>query len=155
MRPIRFIKCSDNKVFWKTVKPLLSGKGINTARIFLINDNKMITEDTEVANTLKMYFETAVKPIGITENKHLLTETVNLEDPIEISIKNFENHLSIPSINENINIEQSFQFSEITSEEVLSEINNLYSKKVASFKNIPTKILKESSEISSEHLAKT
>ena len=29
-----------------------------------------------------MYFETAVNSIGITENKHLLTETGNLEDPI-------------------------------------------------------------------------
>ena len=42
----------------------------------------------------------------------------------------------------------------ITSEEVLSEINNLDSKKVGSYKNIPTKILKETSEISSEHLAR-
>ena len=41
----------DNKVFWKTVKPLLSDKGINNTRISLINDNKMITKDTEVANT--------------------------------------------------------------------------------------------------------
>ena len=72
-----------------------------------------------------MYFETAVNFIGITENKYLLTETDNLEDPIKISIKKFENHPSVLSINENINVEQSFQFSEITSEEVLSEINNL------------------------------
>ena len=48
-------------------------------------------------------------------------------------IKKFENHPSVLSINENINIEQSFTFSEITSEEVLSEINNLDSKKVESY----------------------
>ena len=53
-----------------------------------------------------------------------------------------------------VNVEQYFQFSEITSEEVLSKINNLDSKNIGSCKNIPTKILKESSEISSEHLAK-
>ena len=45
----------------------------------------MITEDTEVANTLNMYFEIAVNSIAITENKHLLTETDNLEDPMEKS----------------------------------------------------------------------
>ena len=83
-----------------------------------------------------------------------MTETGNLEDPIKISIKTFENHPSILSMNENINVEQFFQFSEITSEEVLSEINNLDSKKVGSYKNIPTKILTETSEVSSEHLAK-
>ena len=31
------------------MKPLRSNKGINTTRISLINYNKMITEDTEVA----------------------------------------------------------------------------------------------------------
>ena len=69
----------------------------------------MIAEDTEVGNTSNMYFETIVNSIGITENKHLLTETCNLEDPSEISIKKFENHLGILSTNENINVEQSFQ----------------------------------------------
>ena len=77
---------------------------MNTTRISLIIDNKMITEDTEIANTLSMYFETAVNSIGITENKHLLTETGNLEDPGKTSVKKFENHPSIFSINENINV---------------------------------------------------
>ena len=57
-------------------------------------------------------------------------------------------------INENINVQQSFQFSKITPEEVLSEINYLDNKKVGSCKNIPTKILKETSEINSQHLDK-
>ena len=77
---------------------------MNTTRISLIIDNKMIPEDTEIANTLSMYFETAVNSIGITENKHLLTETGNLEDPVKTSVKKFENHPSILSINENINV---------------------------------------------------
>ena len=47
-------KITNNKVFWKTVKPLLLDKGISTTRISLTNDNKMITEDTKVANTLDM-----------------------------------------------------------------------------------------------------
>ena len=38
-------KITHNKVFWKTLKPLLSDKGMNTTRIFLINDNKMIAKD--------------------------------------------------------------------------------------------------------------
>ena len=78
-------------MFWKTIKPLLLDKGINTARISWINDNKMITEDTKVANTLNMYFEAAVNPIVITENKHLLMETGDLEDTIKISIRNLKN----------------------------------------------------------------
>ena len=69
-------------------------------------------------------------------------------------IKKFENHLSVLSIKETINIDELFQFSQITSEKILSEINNLSNKKVGSYKNIPTKILKDSSEIICEYLTK-
>ena len=58
-------------MFWKSVKLLLSDKGINIRRIFFYNNNKVITEDTEVANTLNVYFETAVNSIGITASKYL------------------------------------------------------------------------------------
>ena len=75
-------KITDNKVSWKTVKPFRSDKCINTTRISLINDNKIIIEDTKVANTLNMYFETAVNSIYITENKYFSKQTGNLEDPI-------------------------------------------------------------------------
>ena len=53
-----------------------------------------------------------------------------------------------------ININELFQFPEITSEEILSEINNLDNKKVGTYKNISIKILKEFSEITCEYLKK-
>ena len=80
-----------------------------------------------------------------------LTEIENLEDPDEITLKK---PTSVLSIKETININELFQCSEITSDKILSEINNLDSKRVGSYKNIPTKILKESSEISCEYLTK-
>ena len=70
-------------------------------------------------------------------------------------MKKFENHPVVLSIKGTINnINELFQFSEITSEEILSEINNLNNKQVGSYRNIPTKILKESSEISFEYMTK-
>ena len=41
-------KISDNKVFWQSMKPLLSNKGINTTRNSLINDKEMITKNTNL-----------------------------------------------------------------------------------------------------------
>ena len=41
-------KISDNKVFWKSMKPLLSNKGTNTTRNSLINDKEMITKNTNL-----------------------------------------------------------------------------------------------------------
>ena len=46
----------------------------------------MLTEDTKVANTLDVCNKTAVNSIDITENKDLLTEIGDIEDPIKISI---------------------------------------------------------------------
>ena len=111
-----------------------------------MDGGKTVTEDKEVAKTLNQYFSTAVNSLDIIENKSLLTGTEYLEDPVE-------KHPSVLS-KETITINDLFQFSEITSEEILIEINNLDNKIVGSYKNIPTKILKESSEISWEYLPK-
>ena len=139
------------RLFWKRVQSLVSDKGVNTTKISLVDEGKTVTQDKKVAKTLNQCFSNAVNSVDIIQNKSLFTETENLEDPVEIAIKKFENDLSVLSIKETININELFQFSEITSEEILSEINNLDNKKVVSYKNIPTKILEESPEISCEY----
>ena len=131
-----------------------SDKGVNTTNISLVDEGKIVTQDKKVAKTLNQYFSTAVSSLDIIENKSLLTETENLEDPVEIAIKKFESHRSVLSIKETININELFQFSEITPQDILSEINNCDNKKVGSYKNILTKILKESFEISCEYMTK-
>ena len=42
-------KITNNKTFWKTVKPFLSNKGDFHKHITLIEDDQIITEDVEVA----------------------------------------------------------------------------------------------------------
>ena len=139
----------------KTVQPLVSDKGVNATKISSVDEEKTVTHDKKAAKTLNQYFSTAVNSFDIIQNKSLLTKIENLEDPVEIAIEKLENHLSAVSITETININELFQFSEITSEEILSKINNLDNKKVGSYKNVPTRILKESSEISCEYMTKT
>ena len=136
----------------KTVKPLLSDKGVNTIKISLVDRGKTVTEDKEFAKTLNQYFSTAVNSLDIIENKSLPTETGNLEDPVEMAIKKFEITLVFFQYRKLFNINELFQFSEITSEEILSEINNLDNEKVGSYKNISNKLLSLSSEISCEYL---
>ena len=113
---------------------------------------KTVTEDKEFAKTLNQYFSTAVNSLDIIENKSLPTETGNLEDPVEMAIKKFEITLVFFQYRKLFNINELFQFSEITSEEILSEINNLDNEKVGSYKNISNKLLSLSSEISCEYL---
>ena len=47
---------TDNKKFWKTVKPLFSEKYFISKKISLLEGDKVITVDTEVAETMNSFF---------------------------------------------------------------------------------------------------
>ena len=56
---------ADNKKFWKTVKPFLSNKSIQTSQITLVDEDNIISEDSEVAEMLNNFFDNAVKDLKI------------------------------------------------------------------------------------------
>ena len=62
---------SDNKIFWKTVKQFLSNKGDFCKQITLLEGEKFISENKEVAEKLNNYFENAVKSLDISEDRIL------------------------------------------------------------------------------------
>ena len=76
-----------------------------------MNERKTVIEDKEVPKTFNQYFSTAVNSLDIVENKSLLTETENVQDPVEIAIKKFKNHSTVLSVKETINIKELFHFS--------------------------------------------
>ena len=41
---------SDNKTFWKTVKPFLSDKIVSKEQILLVENDEIISEDTKLQN---------------------------------------------------------------------------------------------------------
>ena len=84
-----------DKTFWKTVKPFLSNKGDVHKQITLIDGEKSISKDEDVANTLSNYFENAVKSLEIIENKEILRSIIGIDNPIDIAIKKYETHPSI------------------------------------------------------------
>ena len=62
-------------------------------------------------------------------------------------IEKYKDHPSIKMINENVSFESRLSFKEIRESDIEKEIANLNSKKVGTFGNIPTKVLKDSSNI--------
>ena len=54
---------TDNKKFWKTVKPLFSEKITEKRSIILVDDNEIISKDKKVADTLNEFFSNSVKPL--------------------------------------------------------------------------------------------
>ena len=71
------------------------------------------------------------------------------DDPIYYAIAKYKNYPSIIMINENVSFESRFSFTAVNEDEIQRGILNLNPKKPGTFGNIPTKMLKSSSEICS------
>ena len=140
-------KYLDNKRFYDTVKPLFSKSVLGKQKITLVENDALITADEEVAEAFNKYFIATVSSLGITENKDLLTESADIDDPVEKAVKKFENHPSILDIKRNVPVTSLFTFKEVNAAEVLLEINDLDDKKAGTFMNIPVKRLKEVGDI--------
>ena len=52
---------TDNKKFWKTVKPFLSDKSINSDKIHLNENGELINSKTKAAEVLNEFFSNVVK----------------------------------------------------------------------------------------------
>ena len=143
---------TDNKIFWNTLKPLFSNYGGGSKKITLVNDDNIISNDEEVAETFNTFFIDSVESLDITENKVLLNDTGDLKDPVKIALKKFESHPSIIYINEKVTVENKFSFSKVRICDMVLEIRNLKTKKASTFMNIPTKQLKKDTEIIEEPL---
>ena len=57
---------SDNKKFWKNVKPFFSSKGVNSSKITLVEKNLIVEDENKIAN----YFINIIKTLNLkTLNK--------------------------------------------------------------------------------------
>ena len=139
---------SDNRKFWKTVKPLFSNKGNYGNKIKLVENEEIIDDDTKVAEELNNFFKTAVASLDIHGNPYTVENVENMSDPVEKAIKKFESHPSILLIKNKVVKINLFCFNEVTKAEVLKEINSINNKKANPFNTIHSKILKISSECS-------
>ena len=50
----------DNRKFWKTVKPMFSNKFVNSEKIALVDDDKIITNNKEIAKVLNNFFSNII-----------------------------------------------------------------------------------------------
>ena len=88
----------------------------------------------------------ARRHISLMGKARNLTDS-NLSDHVEIAFRQFENHPSTQAIKQNISVNQDFYFSKTKVRDILKETAALNNKKNDTFGNIPTKLLKEVSDI--------
>ena len=146
-------KYTDNIKFWNTVKPMFSNTGNGSGMITLVEKGEIVTDDKILAETFNGFFIDAVSSLSIQENRALLDDTGDESNPIWKAVKKFKSHPSIIGIKKRVHVSEKFTFWEVDATEMITEINNLDSKKSGTFMNIPVKRLKEVGDIVAETLA--
>ena len=82
-------KVSDNKTFWKSVKPVSSNKGLNSN--MLVEGHEIVNDNGKIAPIMSRYFTNTTKRINLKVNKISHRELVNILDT-------FKNHKTVQRI---------------------------------------------------------
>ena len=117
---------TDNRTFCKTVKPLLSEKVTKHSKINLVEDDKIISCDDQIAKKFSEYFIN-IPILNMPSNSYKCPDSSE-QDPILKILDKYKNHPSIKLIKAKNN-SQVFKFSQIDIEEVKKSFQSLDRKK--------------------------
>ena len=70
----------DNQKFCKTVKPMLSNKFVNSEKITLVDNEKIINNDQKIAKALNDFFSNMIKNLNIPKKNHTDSIVENVRD---------------------------------------------------------------------------
>ena len=144
----------ERKATAKFFRPFLSDKVVSREEITLIENNKIISENSDVAQPLNYFFSSIVTNLKIPEYTDNSSNSENITDPIIKIILKYRNHPSILTIVEVSKKRSASPFSilEVCKEKVLGDILNLGISKTCQDTNVPTRVIKENADIFAEFL---
>ena len=138
---------TDNKKFWRTVKPLFTDKGMNHDKTILVEDDEIISENEQISESLNNFFADAIINVNISQYEDPTSNTNGIDDPVLRAIEKCKNHPSIKLIKTNGKNNISFCFQEIQAIENEKELKNLDCSKASQDSDIPTNIIKDNIDI--------
>ena len=89
------IALTDNKIFWKTIKLFLSYKSINSDKIHLIENGKLINSKTKTADVLNEFFSNIAKNLKIPEYENLNRNFQKVKDLVLKAILKYKSHIPV------------------------------------------------------------
>ena len=142
---------TNNKTFWKAVKPFLSDKTVNSPKITLVEKNETINNEEKIAEIFYSYFTNIVSNLKIplyqdTDFARGIDPFVG-EDPILHILGKYKNHPSIIAIKNFCHENKTFNFEAIKREDVLKKIKSLDRSKTSQNGDVPNKIIKENAKL--------
>ena len=114
----------------------MSDKNTVFSQISIEKNSRIISDDFNLSEEFSTFFEDAVRSLNLKPDEYYLCDMGNLSNSVEITIRKFKNHPSVQAIKHNIDVS-----------DILKETAVLNNKKNGTFGNIPTKLLKEVSDI--------
>ena len=131
---------TDNKKFWKSVKPLFSDKITVKEIINLTENGQILSLDTDIADTFNDYFSNVVQNLNIPRENSMLNTDLGI-NPVLAVVEKYKHHQSIIPINKKMREkdQSKFSFHFVTLEETLKAL--LSDKKASQASDIPVKII--------------
>ena len=127
--------------------PFMSDKNTVFSQIRIEKNSRTISDDFDLSEEFSTFFEDAVTSLNVEPNEYFLSDTEKSSNPVDIAIRKFENHPSVQAIKQNISVNKDFYFSNTEVSDILKETTALNNEKNGTFGNVPTKLLKEVSDI--------
>ena len=145
---------TDNKKFWQIVKPLFANKVKAKTILKLVENDKVIDDESEIEQIFNEYFVNIVKKLRILTEEQTAYSAANQLSEVEMAIIKYKNHPSIKAITDRMEKlgKPTFNFKFTSHEETEKEVNNLKIKKASQKSDIPLKIIKENVDIISYFL---
>ena len=140
---INFI--TDNRKFWKYIKPSFSDK-ITTSN-FILYDDVNISDENDVAEKYNSYFSNIALNLDIKGIGNYSTCEGSVTYPVLMSISKYSEHPSIVAINTNCLSDEKHCFNTLSNQDILKVVNDIDVSKATSCQNIPMKIVKENIDL--------
>ena len=116
-------------------------------KIALVEGTKILKNDEETAKVLNNFFSTIIQNLKIPQYKEQDPISASISDPVMRAVVKYRVHPCIIAVKENCNSSTRFNFSFVDKEDILKEIKNLKANKATQNTDIPTKLIKENSDI--------
>ena len=121
---------TDNKLFWKMIKPFFSNRGNYGSQIKLVEKDEVLQDDDLIAKELNKFFKNAESTLNIKENSFITNRPLDgITDPIDKAIDKYKFHPSILLIQKHLKNHDVFSFKTVEIGDIEKEINNINPKK--------------------------
>ena len=121
---------TENKQFWKTIKPFFTEKNKTTNNIILTENNQTVREDKVIFQVFNTYFTNVTKVLKQIDESRQVDES-----------QSFDNEENCRLIRENYGGE-SFSFKSISKDDIIEAVKKLPSNKASISNDTPVSIIK-------------